>query len=329
MASRVFAFVAAVAMVLAAVAVRGRIDDNRGATERSGPLQLVCATELREVCDAIDAAGIEITIEPAAVTAARLRSVDPDDAALDGWLAPGPWGEVVDVSRTASAGKLFATATAPLARSPFVLAVWKDKRARLTCADPVNLGCIGDAVIARGFRLSAPADDEASGVLTDAALAVGHINNPNFATNDLDETDLSQWVAAVDASVDRVGRNPGGRSFTELLTFGAAAADGYLSTEAEIGPAFAGAAKRGLLDVAYVQPLATVDAQFAPRPGDRGTRLAAIVNTDRVRELLRSKGWRVAGQPGIPGVNPTAPRLPDDDGLPSAGVLDALLEITH
>ncbi len=333
MATRLLALVAAVAMVLIAVVVRSALEDGDagggGTSAESGPLRLVCATELREVCEAIDADDndVEVTVEAASVTADGLKSAERDDAAVDGWLAPGPWGDVVNATRATSAGALFAPAGAPLARSPFVLAVWKDKQARLACADPVDLGCVGDAVITRGFRLGVSTDDQAEGVLADAALSAGHIKNPDFATNDLGETDLADWLTAVDANVDRVGRNPGGRSFTELLTFGVAAADGFLSTEAAVGPQFVRAAKRNLIDLVYVVPVATADVQFAARLGDRGRRLDAIVRRDRVRELLATHGWRVTGRPPVAGVNPT-PRLPQDDGLPSGGVLQALREVT-
>jgi len=323
MAARFLALVAAVVMVVGAVVARDRLDDGDKdeTAERSGRLELVCATELQPVCDAIDAAesGVNVTVEAATTTADRLKSVDADDAVIDGWLTPGPWGEIVDASRAPSAGTLFDRPGDALARSPFVLAVWKDKRARLACADPVDLGCVGDAVSARGFRLGAAADDQAEGVLVDAALGTGHIKNANFATNDLGETDLADWITGVDANVDRVGRNPGGRSFAEMLTFGSAVADGFLSTEAEVSPQLATAAKRDQVDLVQLVPVATADVRFAPRLGDRGKRLGEIVRGDRAREALRSSGWRVDGRPP----------LPDDDGLPSAGVLQALRDITR
>jgi len=326
MSKRLFALLAAVAMVVVAVAVRARID-NGGGGDASTPLRLVCATELGDVCDAIQNKNVEVVVEPAAVTADRLKSADADKADVDGWLSPGPWGEIVDAARPPSAGNLFAAAGAPLARSPFVVAVWKDKRARLACNDPVAAACVGDAVISRGFRLGMANDDQAVGVLADAALGAGHIKNPNFATNDLDETDLADWIAAVDTNADQVARNPGGRSFTELLTFGEAAADGYLSTEADIGPVLAGAVKRSQLDVAYLSPIATVDVKFFGRPGSRGARLAAIVRGNATETSLRDHGWRVPGGPSVAGVDDTK-KLPTDDGLPSAGVLQALRDVT-
>lgn len=321
MARRFLAGIAAVAMVLIAVAVRSGIDDDDAAgrdDEGRGALRLVCATELRAVCEAIDLTtdDITVTVEPALVTVDRLRDAEPADAALDGWLAPGPWGAVVDAARAQSAAELFADPGAPLARSPFVLAVWKDKRAALGCANPVDLGCVGDAVNARKFRLGTASDDEAEGVLADAALGAGHAKNADFATNDLRETDLAEWIAGVDRGADSVGRNPGGRSFTELLTFGAAAADGFLATEAVIGPQFASAAKRNLLEVVTPSPGAAAEVFLSARVGERGDRVRSIVTTERTRGLLRDNGWRVANGAG-------------DDGLPSPGVLFALTEITR
>jgi hypothetical protein len=305
-------------MVLGAVVIRDRLDDDdSGSGARSGALALVCATELRAVCDAIDAdeGDVDVTIEPAAMTADRLQSVDPEGAKIDGWLAPGPWGEIVDSARAPSAGDLFATPGQPLARSPFVVVVWKDKRALLACADPVDLGCLGEAVIKRGFRLGTAPDSQAEGVLADAALGAGHIKNPDFATNDLNESDLSDWIASVDTNVDRVTRSPGGRSVTELLTFGPAGADGFLATKAVADAQLAGAANRTQLDQVATVPTATADVLFSPRPGSRGERLTAIVRGDRVRQLLEANGWRTAG-------------TPSSDGLPSAGVLAALREVT-
>jgi len=317
MAARVFAFVVAIAMVLGAIAIRGALDDDGGGDDGPAQLRLVCATELAAVCEAFDKAepAVRVTIEAAAVTANRLISATPADAGIDGWLAPGPWGAIVDAGRGTAAEALFAGTGAALARSPFVLAVWKTSRALLGCADPADLACVGDAVRARGFRLGAAADDQAEGVLADAALAAAHAKNPDFATNDLSETDLSDWLTVVDTSMDRVGGNPGGRSFTGLLAFGPAAADAFLGTEAVIAPQLASAARRSELDVATVVPGAAADVLVSPRIGDRGERLARLVRTDRVLAALRANGWQ-------------SPRSGENDGLPSAGVLQALRDLT-
>ncbi len=326
---RILAVIAAVAMVVVAVVIRnGRDGDAGNPSTGSGALKLLCATELESVCSALNGADVSVTIEPAAVTADRLRAAHADDQSFDGWITPGLWSSIVDAQRGAVDDELFADSPDVLGRSPFVLAVWKDQRAKLNCPEPLDLGCIGDAVNSRGFRLGVAADDEAEGVLADAALSAGHIDNANFATNDLQETDLADWLTSVDQRTDRVAQNPGGRSFTELLTFGAANADGYLSTEANIGPELIQASRRNELEMLYTRPVATEDVTFARRPGKRGDQLRDIVVSDRVRKLLAEAGWRVEGQSLVAGVSAT-PRLPTDDGLPSGGVLSALLEITR
>lgn len=329
MGRRVGAAVAAIAMVVLALVVRGQLDKNDNAPSTgTGALKLLCATELAQSCQALDDAEADVTVvvEPAAVTAERLAKSDETDTSFDGWLAPGPWRDVVEASG-GSTGELFSSASV-LARSPFVLAVWKDKRVALQCPEPLDLGCVGDAVNARGFRLGVAADTEAEGVLADAALAAGHIDNPNFASNDFGETDLAEWLTGVDQKADSVGQNPGGRSFTELLTFGAANADGYLSTEANIGPQLSQASRRNELELLYVRPVTTADVMFVSRRGSRGGDLRRLVDSDRMRRLLSENGWRVDGEPPAPGVNAT-PRLGADDALPSGGVLHELIEITR
>lgn len=328
MGARILAAIAAVAMVVGAVVVRARLNDDGAPSTGSGALKLVCATELQAVCDALASADVSVTVEPAAVTAARLESVESENAGIDGWIAPGRWGEIVDSARNPSAGRLFADAKEPLARSPFVLAVWKEKRSALNCAEPLNLGCVGDAVNAGRFRLGVAPDNEAEGLLADAALAVGHTKNSDFATNDITETDLAAWLTTVDQNADRVGRNPGGRSVSELLTFGTAVADGFLTTEADAGPEFAQAARRNQLDLLYVDPVATADVTFSPRPGSRGKDLRERLDSDRVRDVLSTLGWRVAGKTSVAGID-AGKRLPGTDGLPSGGVLHALIEITR
>lgn len=315
-------------MVVVAVVIRNGRDGDAGSPSTGrGALKLLCATELESVCSALNGGGVDVTVAPAAVALGLLRSAPADATSFDGWIAPGPWSEILDAQRGPTADKLLF-GTDVLGRSPQVLAVWKDQRAKLNCPEPLDLGCVGDAVNSRGFRLGVAADDEADGLLADAALSVGHIDNANFATNDLQETDLADWLTSVDQRTDRVAQNPGGRSFTELLTFGAANADGYLSTEANIGPELIQASRRNELEMLYARPVATEDVTFARRPGKRGDQLRGVVVSDRVRKLLAEAGWRVEGQPLVAGVNAT-PRLPTDDGLPSGGVLSALLEITR
>src|SRR5438094_9728006 len=92
---RALAAIVAVGMVVGALLVRSRLDDNR---QRKGTvLRLVCVEELEQACDAIKAdpgSKVEVTIEPAGDTEARL--VKPGLADVDGWLVPAPWAGLVD-----------------------------------------------------------------------------------------------------------------------------------------------------------------------------------------------------------------------------------------
>ena len=303
MARRLLALFAAVGMVAVALGGKEQPRQRRCATSTgSGPLQLVCATELAAICDGLAAPDIVVTVEPVAVTADRLRAVDAEDADIDGWLTPGPWGAVVDSTRTSSAGSLSATPAnrSRARRSCSRLGRTSAPRSRARTGD---LGCVGDAVTTRGFRLGVAPDDQAIGLLSDAALGAGHAKNPDFATNDLEETDLADWLTGVDVQTDRVSRNPGGRSFSEMLTTRGAGADGYLSTEADIGPQFARAgdasaarppvrgARRHLRT--YCSPCVPANAAIAS---------ASIVRSDRVRQLLQASGWHVEGLPAADGV---------------------------
>ena len=85
--------------------------------------------------------------------------------------------------------------------------------------------------------------------------------------------------------------------------------------------------KRGELDLAYAVPTATADVVLSARDTARGRRLADIVGGERTGALLRDNGWRVTGLESVPGVAST-PQLPAHDGLPSAGVLQALRDLT-
>ena len=146
---RVLAVVGAVAMIVGAMVVRGRLDDRQ---EDAGQVyRLVCAADLAEACAGLDDAfpgRVDVTIESAGTTATRLRRLDGDPE-LDGWLVADPWPALVDEARRAgSLPALFAAGPPPLARSPLVIVAWKDRADTLapTCADAeIGWKCLGEA----------------------------------------------------------------------------------------------------------------------------------------------------------------------------------------
>ena len=95
---RVLAFLATAGMIAGALFARDRIDD-RSERKRT-VVRLVCATELRAVCETLeqsDAPRVQTSIEPAAQTADRLSK--PGNVELDGWLVTSPWPDAVDSAR--------------------------------------------------------------------------------------------------------------------------------------------------------------------------------------------------------------------------------------
>ena len=144
---RVLAVVAAAAMIAGALFVRSALDDRK--EEKGRVYSLVCSDDLAPACDEVRSAypgRVDVTIEPAGVTADRLVRAE-DDPGVDGWLVTAPWREIVDGARR-SRGQtpIFGDAPPPLARSPLVLVAGKDRADALAprCS-PLTWKCLGEA----------------------------------------------------------------------------------------------------------------------------------------------------------------------------------------
>jgi hypothetical protein len=148
---RLAALVVAVGMVVTALVIRAGIDDD---SDADGSARLVCAPELADAClDLEDAGGgdLDVTIESVRSTFDDLLAVPNEDVAdpgLDGWLVPEPWPAMVDVARAQDQLRpLFATGATPLARSPLVIIVRRDRARALAenaCGGAVSWRCLGD-----------------------------------------------------------------------------------------------------------------------------------------------------------------------------------------
>ena len=144
---RVLAVVAAAGMIAGALFVRSALDDRK--EEKGRVYSLVCSEDLAPACDEVRDAypgRVDVTVEPAGVTADRLVAAD-DDPGLDGWLVTAPWREIVDGARR-SRGKvpIFGDAPPPIARSPLALVAWKERAEALAprCS-PLTWKCLGEA----------------------------------------------------------------------------------------------------------------------------------------------------------------------------------------
>jgi hypothetical protein len=340
---RVLAVVAAAAMVAGSLALRSRLD--RGSAERSLALRLTCATELAAACRRLADGDhrVRLTVEAAGVTADRLAGVDADPG-LDGWLVAAPWPELVDGQRRARAlGPLFDPDRPVLARSPLVMAVWRDRAAALSprCG-PVGVGwkCLGEAAgTAGGWQAvaghpewgdvkpgHAPPASDGVGLLVLGQATGAWFGRTDLSTVDLEDEGFQRWFAGLEQAVPASGAS----ALETMLVTGPAAFDAAATTEAEAGPGLATSARRSAVELLYPSPMATADVVLATgRPGGgAAASLRSLAGGADGRRALAAAGWRVDGQPHAAGV-PDDPTLPATSGLPPAGLLDALRARWH
>jgi hypothetical protein len=334
-APRLLALLAAVAMVVGAVVVRGAMDDDEERTTTT--LRLVCSTELAAVCDALAADGgsdVRATVEAAADTASRLNAVGPgDDSGLDGWLVAGPWPAIVDEARQREAADPLLDDGPVLARSPVVLAVRPDRADVLQrhCeGGTVGWKCLGQAAGEPWVSLTTgrpewglvkpglPSVSTAAGLAVLAAATTGFFGAPVASSTDLDDGPYQDWLRQL---LDAVPGRPS--SALQTLLQRPSAFDAVGALEAEAAPALARTATNPKPALLYPDPVATADVVLGTTGGRAAELLREVVAGPVGKRALATTGWRVAGEPLAPGIDPTR-SLPDGSGLPSAGVLEAL-----
>jgi hypothetical protein len=338
MPARLLAFVAAIAMVVGAVAVRNRLDarEERATTV----LRLVCATELGPACEAMaedEAAGrLEVTTEAAAVTTGRLMSAEDGAAAaraLDGWLVTAPWPAIVAEGRGRAGLEPLVSPGPVLARSPVVLAVWPERAsvlARHCRISAVGWRCLGDNAGRSWTEIGGqptwgpvkPGHVEvatATGLTVVGGATAGYFGRSDLARADLDDDGYRDWLTRL----ERSSRSGSPSPFEAMLLTGRAAFDAVGTVEAEAGPLLARSAGAEKPELIYPAPVATADVVLGTVRGRRSQLVAEVVAGNAGRKALAAGGWRVEGQPPAPGVRRTPP-LPGASGLPSPGVLEAL-----
>jgi hypothetical protein len=322
---RLLAFAAAVARVVGALAVRNRMDEDE--VSRSTPLRLLCTPELEEVCNAIAAdpdSAISVVIEDAGETVDRLTQ--NDGAEFDGWLTPGPFPQLVRETRKA-AGRtaLIDDVSRPLARSPVVIAMWKERAAALApqCVDKaIEWKCVGTAAGRRwqdvggrdtwGTVKTALPDPSttASGLVTLAAATATFFSQPDVGLLDIEDNDsYGVWLnnlrgANVGVDVERM-----------LAAGGPSIADAAAGLEAVVKPGVDKAANSAAISVIYPSPVATADVFLGTVTSKRSALLAELLGGDLGRKALRDGGWRIGRTD-----------LPATSYLPTPGLLGALRE---
>ena len=152
---RLAALAAAVALVAGAFAIRDRRASKGGsatattvggASGDSTPAKgftLVCATELRALCEGTLSADVTVRIESVATTAAKFTGAADPRTVGTAWLTIDPWPGLSDGRRPT--GTAFGALTR-LGYSPVGVAVRKPRNEKLAaaCGGKVTLACAGD-----------------------------------------------------------------------------------------------------------------------------------------------------------------------------------------
>lgn len=305
---RLAALVAAVAMVAGAWAIRSRID--RGPEP---PVRLTCSTELQRVCEGLSDEVATITIEAPGRTAARLAAADEgDDPGFDLWLTAGPWAEMVRDQREFDRvpGDVLGEPSDVLARSPVVLVVPTEQRDELEsdCGGTIAWTCVLDPNLGVPTGVSSP--DRTDGLLSLANATAGTIGNTRYDASAFEDTAVRSWL--VDLRDE--GRSLGD---TSALTRAAAQQGLFRAVGALEADARTLGATRDDWSPIYPDPMSVAEVRLVPRMGAGGTEALDRLDRDGLVRLLGEQQWRTGGGAG-------EPALPDDAGLPSAGVLNLL-----
>lgn len=300
---RALAVVVALGLVGGAYVVRTRVIEApaAGAGGDGAPavatLRVVCDPLVAAVCDDLD--GLAVTVEDPAATAERLVAAAAPD--IDVWVTAAFWPVIVDELRRGGARDvLFAELPEPLARSPLVLAVREGTGGLDGCADWTCLANALQSPEPPRLVLGNPARSS-DGLAVLGQAASGLFGSTDFGLQQFGGT-FATWLRGLQAG------QTAERPLERALQLGFAGIDGVATTEAEAQTTLA-RSTRIPVEVAYPDPLATVDLVVAPL---RGVDAAALTG---LGAALADAGWRTGGGD---------PPLPADDGLPDPGVLEAL-----
>ncbi len=295
---RLLALLLAVGLVVGAVLVRRALDDDSPDASANGGDDsvpaLVCATEVQEACEQLEADGHAriVAIEAGGNTTDRLAA--DGELGADAWVAASFWPQIAADARTRAQldeGDLQETSAA-LATDNVVMGIAPGQVAAVdtACGGTATWACVGAKAGAPPFRVGVDSADDTSGLAVIADALASQVGSIPPRPDDLDD-DAGDWFRRFAANLTQ-GR--AGLSSLEVLTTFQGQFDvaGGLATGVVGSP-----------EVRRSDPTARVAVVVAGHP-DR-------VDLDEVRAALKDTGWDTSGTP--------AP-----EGLPKSGVMEAL-----
>jgi hypothetical protein len=341
---RLGAVVGAVAMIVAAVAVRGLLDGGGdGPDGRDRTLVVACVEDLRSVCEQFAAASrVEVRIERDTATIAALVDPDAVDAARDGelvdaWLAPAPAVAMVNDERARlGLEPVLGDPSSPLARTPLVLVGWRDRLSLLRehCGGQLTWSCIGENADTPWNGLGGSATwgslkpghadpaHSTDGLLVLSQAVASRVGRTDYASNDFGDSAFRSWFERLERTVDDLASGPG-HPLTRMLSFGVSSYDVVGTTEALAGPAVRRSRDRDRLEMTVAEPVTTLDLVAVPVLGAAGDDAVDELRSAELADLLSEAGWRTPDRPLADGLVPDL-ELPATDGTPAGGVLVAL-----
>jgi hypothetical protein len=290
-ARRLATAVVAVALIVGAFLIRRNVieggDDDADADEAAEPAAaLVCITELEQVCAGLESQGIDVTIEHAGATLARLA----DRASVPLWLTVEPF--------PAMAGSMASSDV--LAASKLAVAVPEGHRDVLTarCAGQALWRCVGGLageewgdVPGRVEPSVGDAGRSAVALASFASAVAGYFDNAEFGSVELADPSLLPWVQRLVGAVPV--QSLGARSPLTTMLPRPSLVNVAATSDAELA---ALDAPPGELESSYPEPSMWLQAVLAAPAG-------AEVPPDLAADAaaaLRAAGWdrpEVATQP--------------------------------
>ena len=163
-----------------------------------------------------------------------------------------------------------------------------------------------------------------AGLLVLSQATASFFGRTDFARNDFDtDPAFQRWFEQLERSIPSYPQSPR-TPLDEMLSIGPSVFDLTGDLEAEAGPSTARSRDNARLTILYPSPATVADVVAVPAANSRqGARVIRLLESGEVAELLAQSGWRVDGQDLATGVDPTV-ELPPGNGLPRAGVLEAL-----
>lgn len=332
---RLLAVIGAVAMIGAAVLVRGALTDDgdgggNGGGGGDGATHLVCVPELEAACQALAGEDDDLTfdVQEAGDTAELLT--DPAFSAsstdIDGWMTLQPWPDLVNDRRARSnQNAVLETDVEVLATAKLAIVGPADRIDLLTaeCGGQAELGwnCLGDLAdepwenhggdTTQG-DIEVGHDDpteRASGLLVLGQAASDYFGTTAFASNDFNQDPgFRPWLEQLENADP--GLTPAFESkpvIEQLEAFPSASWDAVGTLDPQARASKARTAVE--LAVLYPSPMIRAEVVLAPIRGHE-----VDLSDDDLTAALEATGW----EPGD---------VPDDaPAAPSAGVYEALIQ---